>query len=253
MAEQRRQDADVIVVGGGNAGFAAVHAVNERGRKVMLLEAGPEELAGGNSFFTAGATRITHDGLEDLQSFIAEDDRHSVTEVPPYTKEDYLGDLDKVTQGQTDPDLAGVLVEEARPTVEWLSSLGLKYRLMYERQAYENPDGSYLFWGGLHIGNVGGGEGLIEDHTRVAKAHGTEIRYSHRVQRLILDDNKVIGVVADHNGEEVELYADSVVMTAGGFESDPELRAKYLGERWKHAKVRGTKLTRGALIEAPWI
>lgn len=37
---------------------------------------------------------------------------------------------------------------------------------MYERQAYLQADGTYLFWGGLHVGNVGGGEGLIEDHLR---------------------------------------------------------------------------------------
>lgn len=250
MADQQKLDADVIVVGGGNAGFAAVHAANERGRKVILLEAGTEELSGGNSFYTAGATRITHNGLEDLQSFIADDDRHSVTEVPPYTKEDYLGDLEKVTQGKTDPELAAVLVEEARPTVEWLTSLGLKYRLMYERQAYENPDGSYLFWGGLHVGNVDGGEGLIKDHTRVALDMGAEIRYAHRVRRLIIEDGKVVGVVAEHDGAEVELRAESVVMTAGGFESDPALRAKYLGERWANAKVRGTPYNRGDLIEA---
>lgn len=250
MADQQKLDADVIVVGGGNAGFAAVHAANERGRKVILLEAGTEELSGGNSFYTAGATRITHNGLEDLQSFIADDDRHSVTEVPPYTKEDYLGDLEKVTQGKTDPELAAVLVEEARPTVEWLTSLGLKYRLMYERQAYENPDGSYLFWGGLHVGNVDGGEGLIKDHTRVALDMGAEIRYDHRVRRLMVEDGKVVGVVAEHDGAEVELRAESVVMTAGGFESDPALRAKYLGERWANAKVRGTPYNRGDLIEA---
>ena len=250
MADQQKLDADVIVVGGGNAGFAAVHAANERGRKVILLEAGTEELSGGNSFYTAGATRITHNGLEDLQSFIADDDRHSVTEVPPYTKEDYLGDLEKVTQGKTDPELAAVLVDEARPTVEWLTSLGLKYRLMYERQAYENPDGSYLFWGGLHVGNVDGGEGLIKDHTRVALDMGAEIRYDHRVRRLIIEDGKVVGVVAEHDGAEVELRAESVVMTAGGFESDPALRAKYLGERWANAKVRGTPYNRGDLIEA---
>lgn len=249
MVEQRK-DADVIVVGGGNAGFSAVHAANERGRQVMLLEAAPKSLSGGNSYFTAGATRIAHNGLADLQTFIVEDERHPVTEVPPYTEEDYQGDLDKVTEGRTDPELAAVLVEDARPTVEWLSSLGFQYRLMYERQAYRKPDGSYLFWGGLHVGNVGGGEGLMRDHTRVAREHGTDIRYNHRVRRLIVEENKVVGVVAEHNGEEVEMFSDSVIMTAGGFQADQKLRAKYLGERWKHAKVRGTKFNRGDLIEA---
>ena len=59
---------------------------------------------------------------------------------------------------------------------------------MYERQAYERADGSYLFWGGLHVGNVGGGEGLIEDHTRVAAELGIDVRYGHAAQSLIVED-----------------------------------------------------------------
>jgi tricarballylate dehydrogenase len=250
LRKKQNYDADVIVVGGGNAGFSAVHSATQRGRKVLLLEAAPENLAGGNSFYTAGATRITHDGLADLQSFIVDDERHDVTEVPAYTKDDYLDDLQKVTMGQTDPELAAVLVEEARPTVEWLTSLGLKYRLMYERQAYENPDGSYLFWGGLHVGNVGGGEGLIADHTRVAIENGAAILYNHRVRRLVVENGKVVGVVAQFEGNDVEFSAESVIMTAGGFEASSELRAKYLGERWASAKVRGTPFNQGDLIEA---
>ncbi len=53
-------DYDVIVIGGGNAGFSAAHAAAERGRRVVVLERGTAEMAGGNSYFTAGATRIGH-------------------------------------------------------------------------------------------------------------------------------------------------------------------------------------------------
>ena len=203
----QKLDADVIVVGGGNAGFSAAHAAATRGRKVILLERGTDEMAGGNSYYTAGATRIVHDGLEDLQKFIEHDDRHDRSEVPPYTIEDYRSDMERVTEGRTDKDLMEVLIKESRPTLEWLHSLGLKYRLMYERQAYEREDGGFLFWGGLHVGNVGGGEGLIADHTRVAKELGTDIRYGHRARRLIVEDGKVVGVVAEVDGQEVELRA----------------------------------------------
>lgn len=246
----QKLDADVIVVGGGNAGFSAAHAAATRGRKVILLERGTDEMAGGNSYYTAGATRIIHDGLEDLQKFIEHDDRHDRSEVPPYTIEDYRSDMERVTEGRTDKDLMEVLIKESRPTLEWLHSLGLKYRLMYERQAYEREDGGFLFWGGLHVGNVGGGEGLIADHTCVAKELGTDIRYGHRARRLIVEDGKVVGVVAEVDGQEVELRAESVIMTAGGFEASPELRAKYMGEAWKNAKVRGTPYNVGDMIEA---
>ena len=171
--------ADVIVVGGGNAGFTAAHAAAVRGRKVILLEKGTKDMAGGNSFYTAGATRIVHNGLDDLQGLVEPDERHSRTVVPPYSAEEYASDLEKVTEGRNDPALTEVLIAESQSTLRWLNSLGLKYRLMYERQAFERADGSYLFWGGLHVGNVGGGEGLIEDHTRVAAELGIEVRYGH--------------------------------------------------------------------------
>ena len=165
-----QRHADVVVVGGGNAGDCAAHAAAGRGRNVVILEKAPLAEAGGNSYYTAGATRIDHAGLADLLDLVEPDERHVVTEVPPYSPADYAADLVEVTGGRNDPDLTAVLVSEAQATVRWLQRLGVRYRLMYERQAYARPDGTFLFWGGLHIGNVGGGEGLMADHVAVARA-----------------------------------------------------------------------------------
>ena len=52
---------DVVVVGAGNAAFCAAHAARERVGWVMVLEKAPREWAGGNTYFTAGASR---DGIE---------------------------------------------------------------------------------------------------------------------------------------------------------------------------------------------
>ncbi|VXC12082.1 Tricarballylate dehydrogenase [Arthrobacter sp. 9AX] len=249
-APQGMEAVDVVVVGGGNAGFTAAHAAAVRGRKVVLLEKGSEDLAGGNSFYTAGATRIAHSGLSDLVDWVEPDERHGRTEVPPYSAEEYAADLAKVTEGRNDPELTKVLVEESQPTLRWLNSLGLKYRLMYERQAFERPDGSYLFWGGLHVGNVGGGEGLMEDHTRVAAELGIDVRYSHAAKGLIVEDGRVVGIVTDSPSGELSLRAESVILTAGGFESDPQLRREHLGEGWENAKVRGTPNNTGDMIAA---
>jgi tricarballylate dehydrogenase len=244
------KDADVIVVGGGNAAFSAADAAAERGRQVILLEKASAEEAGGNSFYTAGATRIPHDGLDSLKDLIEDDERHSVTVVPPYSKEEYRSDLERVTEGRNDPELTEVLINEVGPALRWLHGLGLKYRLMYERQAYKEPDGTYLFWGGLHVGNVDGGEGMIADHTRVAKGLGVDIRYGHDVQDLIVDDGTVVGVRANTADGPVEVRAESVILAAGGFEASPELRHKYLGDRWENAKVRGTPNNTGDVLKA---
>jgi tricarballylate dehydrogenase len=241
---------DVIVVGGGNAGFTAAHAAAVRGRNVVLLEKGTEETAGGNSYYTAGATRIPHAGLDELRDFVEDDPRHPVTTVPPYSKAEYAADLAKVTEGRNDPELTRVLIDEAQPTLRWLHGLGLKYRLMYERQAYERPDGTYLFWGGLHVGNVGGGEGLIADHTRVARQLGVDIRYGTSVTDLIVEGGRVVGVQIGSGRERRELRAQSVILAAGGFEANPEARRRYLGEGWENAKVRGTPYNTGELLQA---
>jgi tricarballylate dehydrogenase len=267
------ESADVIVVGGGNAGFTAAHAAATRGRTVLLLERGAEAESGGNSYYTAGATRIAHGGLDDLLEFVEPDERHDRTEVPPYPADEYAADLRKVTSGRNDPAMTDVLVRESRDALAWLHDLGLRYRLMYERQAYERADGGYLFWGGLHVGNVDGGKGLIADHRAVAERLGYRVAYGVRVVDFVTIDGVgragaddatrasraaggeaatgVRGVVCvDADGTEHRVLAESVIVASGGFESSPEMRERHLGPGWGSAKVRGTPLNTGELIEA---
>ncbi|HEY8754625.1 MAG TPA: FAD-dependent tricarballylate dehydrogenase TcuA [Arthrobacter sp.] len=242
---------DVLVIGGGNAGFTAALAAAERGRSVVLLEKANEDRAGGNSYYTAGATRIPHDGFNDIADFIEYDERHAATEVPPYTANDYLADLEKVSNGRNDPELSRVLVDESHTTLRWLQQQGLKYRLMYERQAYSRPDGSFLFWGGLHIGNVGGGKGLMEDHKAAAARAGITVHYGHAATGLLNEDGKITGAsYRTDDGGAGEVRAESVILASGGFEANPEMRQRYLGEGWQNAKVRGTPGNTGEMIVA---
>lgn len=60
-------DCDVVVVGGGNAGFsAAVSAAQAQAGRIVLIDKCPPKWAGGNSHFTAGAFRVSHGGLPDI-------------------------------------------------------------------------------------------------------------------------------------------------------------------------------------------
>lgn len=244
------QTTDVVIVGGGNAGFSAAHAARERGRRVILLERGEADMAGGNSYYTAGATRLVHDGLDDLRGLVDPDERHATTVVPPYSAAEYLGDLRKLTEGRNDPAMSDVLVREVTPGVRWLRSKGLRYRLMYERQAYARPDGTYLFWGGLHVGNTGGGVGLIEDHTRAAQSSGVDIRYGAHVTEIVMDGYGVVGVRVQATDGDYEVRAESTIIAAGGFEANREKREEYLGRGWSNAKVRGTPYNLGELLFA---
>src|ERR1700754_2312075 len=162
---QAEDAVDVVVVGGGNAGFSAAHAAAERGRRGLLLEKGEPGRAGGNSYYTAGAIRVAHDGLADVADLLDGDDRHAATVLPPYPAAAFATDMKKVTGGRNDPALTEVLIAESQATLRWLHDKGLRYRLMYERQAYPDAQGRQVFWGGLAIGSTGGGEGLVHEHT----------------------------------------------------------------------------------------
>jgi tricarballylate dehydrogenase len=243
--------ANVVVVGGGNAGYCAAHAAALRGRQVVLIERAPGAEAGGNSFFTAGAIRMTHDGLDGLLDLVEPDARLARTEVPPYPAAQFRADMVRTTSGRCDPQLTDVLVAESAQAVRWLKSLGVSFRLMYERQAYQRPDDSYLFWGGLAVGSTGGGKGLMAGHRQIAARLGVDVRYEQCGVALRREDNGVNGVRwAGPDGTGGLLEASAVVLAAGGFEASPSLRREYLGEGWQRAKVRGTPLNDGRMLRA---
>ena len=242
---------DVVVVGGGNAGFSAALAAAGRGRRVLLLEKGEPAQAGGNSYYTAGAVRIAHGGLDDVRDLLDPDERHAATELAPYPAEQFAADMATVTEGRNDPALTEVMISESRDALRWLHGHGLRYRLMYERQSYPDAQGRHVFWGGLAVGSTGGGKGLIEQHTAAAAAAGVEVRYGVRARGLETDDGAVTGVTwTDTAGREGVVRAESTVLAAGGFEADPDLRREHLGEGWERARVRGTPLNTGDMLTA---
>ncbi|MFD6444997.1 FAD-dependent tricarballylate dehydrogenase TcuA [Promicromonospora sp. NPDC060204] len=246
---------DVVVVGGGNAGHSAALSAAERGRRVLLLEKGVRGEHGGNSFYTAGAMRVTHGDVASVRDLVDDDDRLDTSTLPPYTREDYLSDMARVTGGANDPDLTERLVDDSEDTMRWLKGHGLRFRLMYERQAYLSERGAdagrHVFWGGLAIGSTGGGKGLVEQHEAAAAAAGVVVRYGCAATALVTEGDRVVGLrYVDADGTEAELRAESVVLAAGGFEADADMRREHLGEGWQRAKVRGTPLNTGDMLRA---
>ncbi|MUL44325.1 FAD-dependent oxidoreductase [Streptomonospora sp. PA3] len=246
-----RERVDVLVVGGGNAGFSAAHAAARRGRRVLLIEKGRAEESGGNSYYTAGAFRIAHGGPSDLDGLVEHDERMARTELPAYSPAGFHADMKRVTGGRNDPELTAALVDDGRAALDWLRGLGLRFRLMYERQSYTDASGRHVFWGNLAVGSVGGGKGLIEQHEQAARAGGVEVRYGCRATGLMVDEGRVCGVRwVGADGQAGRIGAESVVLAAGGFEADADLRREHLGPGWERAYVRGTPLNTGDMLRA---
>ncbi len=239
-------ECNVIVVGAGNAAFCAALAAREAGASVLMLERAPYDENGGNSRFTAGAFRVAYDGVEDLQAIMPDltEDEISNTDFGTYTTDQFFDDMFRVTRFRTDPELCERLVRRSFEGLTWLHDMGVRFVPIYGRQAFK-IDGKFKFWGGLTVESWGGGPGLVDRQTEIAKRMGIDIRYGARVVDLIFDGHKVAGVRVKSDGALHDVRGDSVVLASGGFESNPEWRTRYLGPGWELAKVRGTRFNTG--------
>jgi len=241
---------DVIVVGGGNAAFCAALAARERCEQVLVLERAPEDEAGGNSRFTAGLLRVAYDGVEDLKRVMPDlsEDEIARSDFGTYSADQFLDDMARVTEYRCDPDLTEILVKQSLDTVAWMRSKGVRFTAAWGRQAF-NIGGRFKFWGGLTVEAVGGGPGLVDSLTQAAKKNGIEVWYQARATALIADDDGVKGVRLRRAGKTVEVHGKSVVLAGGGFQANPEWRARYLGPGWELAKVRGTRFNTGDVLK----
>ncbi|MBC7778562.1 MAG: FAD-dependent tricarballylate dehydrogenase TcuA [Proteobacteria bacterium] len=238
-------EADVVIVGAGNAALCAAMAAHESGATVLVLERAPEAEAGGNSFFTAGATRFVFNDIAELREVldVSEEEERTV-DFGVYTAENFFDDMGRVTQYRCDPDLTETLVGHSRSTLAWMKGKGVKFEPMYGRQAHK-VNGRFKFFGGQVCAFWGGGAGLVESEHRIAKALGIPIRYETAAVSLVQEAGRVVGLVAESGGRQSTIRAKAVVLAAGGFESNAEMRARYLGPNWDLAKVRGTRFNMG--------
>jgi len=243
---------DVIVVGAGNAAACAALAARENGASAIMLEAAPIEDCGGNSRYTAGLMRVVYNGVDDLAQLIPDltDEEKKTHDYGSYTSENYFDDMGRITQYRTDPDLCETLISRSFETLVWLRKKGVKFQASYGRQSYKVDGNRFKFWGGLAAETWGGGPGLVDNEHKACARAGIKIFYETPAVALLTDDDgRVVGVRAKHQGTNVDIRARAVVLACGGFESNAEMRTRYLGPGWDLAKVRGTRFNTGLGIK----
>jgi tricarballylate dehydrogenase len=240
------QNYDVVVVGAGNAALCAAISAKESGARVLVLERGPVEKRGGNSFFTDGAIRVAYNNLDAIRKVIPEltDEESESIVMPEYTESDYYADLMRVTGGQSDPQLAKQLVSKSYETIAWMRDQGITFELNCDNQSFIQ-DGKRHFWGGLPIKTKDKGVGLMKQLFARAEEIGIDVWYDSRAVELVSENNKIIGVVVEKNPIKVTVQTSSVILACGSFEANKKMRTNNIGDEWEAAIVRGTEFNTG--------
>ncbi|HET6491483.1 MAG TPA: FAD-dependent tricarballylate dehydrogenase TcuA [Burkholderiales bacterium] len=239
------QEVDVVVVGAGNAAMCAAFAAQDAGANVLVLERAPEAECGGNSAFTGGATRFAFKNVDEVREVLdLTEEEIANTDFGTYTEEEFLEDMGRVTQYRCDPDLTELFVRNSRKTLAWMKSKGVRFDAMWARQS-QKVGGRVKFYAGLICAAWGAGQGLVDSLHKIAKKNGIPVLYETAATELIHENGEVRGVVAEAQGKTLRISAGAVVLACGGFESNAEMRARYLGPNWDLAKVRGTRFNMG--------
>lgn len=246
--------ADVVVVGAGNAALTAALSAHEAGAKVLVLEAAPRAERGGNSRFTGGIFRCAHAGLADLLPLVVEDSARwaDSVAVDAYTPQWYAADLQAATQGRIDPQLQERLVDRSLDTVRWMAGKGVRWELTVGKliDPEKIPAGEqYVLPPGGALRSHDEGVGLMEDLFAAVERAGIDVWYDAPVLDLLTDGTACRGVVVKGPEGEVQVRG-VVVLAAGGFEANPQMRQRWLGPGWDLVKVRGSRFNMGAVLGA---
>jgi tricarballylate dehydrogenase len=243
----KEDEYDVIVVGGGNTALLTALRVQEKGGKVLILEIAPKKFRGGNGYFTTGIYRIVYNGIEDvkeLASNLSEEVKN--LDIPAYTADMFFTDWMVATEGLVEPELMELVIENSADAVRWMvKNQGIEMEFASGSTVRMGDKLHYI--GSTAVQSKGGGAGLSDSiYARIEESDAIELLYETAALKILVDDTgKVCGVTARQKGMIADIKAKSVVLACGGFEANPAWRARYLGNDWDLAKVRGSRYNMG--------
>jgi fumarate reductase flavoprotein subunit len=209
---------DVVVVGGGGSGLAAAIEARTAGREVVLLEKNPK--LGGSTAWSVGS--ITATGTPHQI-------RRSIQDRP----QDHYDDMPLFAPdlaGRDNDELRRILCEEVPEAFRWLLSLGVRFYGPMPEPPHRRPRMHNVVPNSLSY---------IYHLERHARRIGVTIRVGARVTALMTQNGAVTGAAC---GETRRFRArGGVILAAGDFTNDPELKARYMGPQ--QAKVEGVNAT----------
>src|SRR5260221_8935234 len=217
---------DVLVIGGGNAALCAAISARRAGASVLVLEGAPKFYRGGNTRHTRNM-RCAHDAATDILT-------------GPYSEQEFWEDLLRVTVGQTDEDLARLMIRESKAILDWIVEQGVRWQPSL---------GGTLSLGRTNSFFLGGGRAMLNALYLTAEQLGVEILYDAEVLDLEIDNGMFLSADLKQGDGRVSVGASTLVAAAGGFEANIEWLKQYWGDAADNFLIRGTPYNRGSILK----
>ena len=216
---------DVLIIGGGNAALCAAIAARRAGASVIVLEAAPKFYRGGNTRHTRNM-RCAHDAA-------------TATLSGPYTEAEFFDDLMLVTGGQTDEELARLMISQSKDMLSWIADQGVRFQPSL---------GGTLSLGRTNSFFLGGGRAMLNALYLTAEKLGVVIRYDAEVTSMKIEDGMFVSATVGEGESVVEIRAGTLVAASGGFEANVEWLKESWGEAADNFLIRGTPYNRGTVL-----
>ena len=218
---------DVLVLGAGNAGLSAALVAREHGKRVVVLDAAPKHMRGGNSRHTRNC-RCMHDRPTDI-----------LTEA--YSEEEYYADLLRVTGGQTKEDLARLTIRESEHCPSFMGRYGVRFQPSLTGTLHLSRTNAFY---------LGGGKALVNEFAASAERLRIDLLYDAEVTEVTLDGAEFKSVTVTIDGKPTTVSAKVLVAACGGFEANFDWLREAWGPPADNFICRGTPYNTGKVLKS---
>src|SRR6202011_754450 len=199
---------DVLVIGGGNAALCAAIGARRAGAGVLWREAAQKFYRGLTPRHTRNM-RCAHDAATDILT-------------GPYTEEEFWEDLLRVTDGQTDEELARHMIAESKDILGWIVEQGVRWQPSL---------GGTLSLGRTNSFFLGGGRAMLNALYLTAEQLGVDVVYDAEVVDLRVEDGMFLSAeLKQPIGGSNKRGSAHFGLAADGFEANIEWLKQYWGE-----------------------
>ena len=202
MAEAKKIETDIAIIGSGGAGMAAGIEARDKGARAIAFEMAPEP--GGTAIISGGGCMIVGSPLQK---------ENGVEDTPDLAFDDWL----KWGGSSVDEVWARYYIEHSLHDLYfWAEGLGVKWADVGMREG-----NSVMRW----TRSERNGLGLMTHLIEAFRGRGGEIVANTKATRIKLEGDRVTGIEATNpeTGERVEVTSRAVVVATGGFNSNLEM------------------------------